>query len=191
MKTSEYTYDYFIDSFTTAKEIATDLSHNTDTDVFFAKPSPGKWSMAEILSHLNQAGNQYFDQIENRLSDKEKSFPSGKEPFTPNAFIRYFIKMVSPENQKPLPTVPSFKPKISQEEQSQKILDDFLTLQDSILGTLNRCKEEKLDLDKIMTWNPIIKIIPMSLTACYGVTEAHQRRHFGQMKSLQKDLGRI
>jgi hypothetical protein len=142
--------------------------------------------MIEILSHLVQAGNEYYPQIKKALDKKDDKLAKGNEPFTPGLLFRWFIGQVSPENRRKLPTVSSFEPSHISELDSNKTLSDFLNLQDSFIHILKRAKLEGFDLDHIKARNPILKIIPMSLTACFGVADAHQRRHFDQMRALRK-----
>lgn len=185
MKNSDYTYQYFIDAFEAAKTSATDLVSSTEEEILLRKPSEETWSMAEILSHLVEAGNEYLHQIKKGVDKPDGKLARGKEPFTPNIAFRWFIKKVSPENTNKYPTVPSFKPAQGNDMQPNRILNDFIQLQNEYLHILKKAKLEGLNLDGIKTQNPIVKIVPMSLTACFGVTEAHQRRHFGQMEALK------
>ncbi len=186
MKNSEYTYDYFLEAFNQAKQTAEKLTESVSQDLFIQKPSENKWSMGEILSHLVQAGNEYLPQIEKALNKSDDKLAKGSPPFTPNFVFRWFIGQVSPENLRKLPTVSSFEPIPSQELDPNSVLTDFLKLQDEFIHIIKRAKLEGLDLDHIKTWNPIVKIIPMSLTACFGVQEAHQRRHFEQIRDLRE-----
>lgn len=186
MKNSEYTYDYFLEVFDQAKRTAKDLTESVSEEVFCQKPSEKKWSMGEILSHLVQAGNEYLPQIKKALNKSDDKLAKGSPPFTPNFVFRWFIGQVSPENHRQLPTVSSFEPIPSPELDPKRVLTDFLKLQDELIHIMKRAKLEGLDLDHIKTWNPIIKIIPMSLTACFGIQEAHQRRHFEQMRNLRE-----
>lgn len=185
MKNSDYTYDYFLEAFNEAKKTAANLTESTSDEVLRKKPSENKWCISEILDHLVQAGNEYLPQIKKAIHKPTESLTLGKEPFTPNFAFRWFIGQVSPENQRKLPTVSSFEPTRLVELDTAKTLEDFLRLQDEFIHILKRAKLEGWDLDRIKARNPIIKIIPMSLTACFGVADAHQRRHFGQMKALK------
>jgi hypothetical protein len=188
MKNSDYTYNYFIEAFDQAKTEAAEIISSTDEEILIRKPSEKKWSMLEILSHLIEAGNEYLHQIKKGLNKPDDKLARAKEPFTPNFIFRWFIGQVSPENPKKLPTVPSFKPVDSSNIDHSAVLADFQTLQNEFIHILKKAKLEGLDLDGIKTRNPILKIIPMSLTACFGVTEAHQRRHFEQMNTLKKQF---
>lgn len=189
MKNSDYTYDYFLEAFNEAKKTATNLTESVSDEIFRQKPSEDKWCMGEILSHLVQAGNEYLPQIEEALDKPDDKLAKGKEPFTPNFFMRWFIGQVSPENRRKLPTVSSFEPIRSADLNISKTLADFVQLQDNFIHMLKRAKLEGWDLDRIKARNPIIKIVPMSLTACFGVADAHQRRHFEQMRMLKDQFG--
>lgn len=184
MKNSDYTYDYFLEAFDQAKKTATYLTESVSDEIFRQKPSEDKWCMGEILSHLVQAGNEYLPQIEQALDKPDDKLAKGKGPFTPNFVMRWFIGQVSPENRRKLPTVSSFEPVEAEQLNKQEILSSFLKLQDELIRKLKRAKLEGLDLDRIKARHPIIKILPISLTACFGIQEAHQRRHFEQMEDL-------
>lgn len=185
MKNSGYTYDYFLKAFEDAKATATSLITLTDDQILKLKPDENSWSMIEILNHLVQAGNEYNPQIKKALDKNDDKLAKGRDPFTPGFIFQWFIRQVSPENHRKLPTVPSFEPSEVSVMEVEKTLSDFLKLQDSFIHTVKRAKLEGLDLNRIKARNPIINIIPMSLTACFGVAEAHQRRHFEQMRELK------
>ncbi|MDR9417786.1 DinB family protein [Gracilimonas sp.] len=186
MKNSEYTYDYFLKAFEQAKQTATDLSESVNEEVFLRKPHEDKWCMGEILSHLVEAGNEYLPQIKKALDKPDNKLSKGKPPFTPNFVFRWFIGQVSPENRRKLPTVSAFEPVQGTKMNSLEVLSDFLKLQDQFIHILKKAKLEGLDLDRIKARNPIIKIVPMSLSACFRVQEAHQRRHFEKMRELKE-----
>ncbi|HBX65721.1 MAG: hypothetical protein CL670_16080 [Balneola sp.] len=189
MKNSDYTYDYLLEAFTQAKETADHLVQNTADDVFLRKPAEDKWSMGEILNHLTQAGNEYLPQIKKGLNKPDEDLPKGSDPFTPNFLFRWFIGQVSPENRRKLPTVAAFEPVEGKAMNKKDVLDGFLKLQDEIIHILKKAKLEQLDLDHIKTRNPIVKFVPMSLTSCFAIQEAHQRRHFEQMRELKERFG--
>lgn len=188
MKYSGYTYDYFLKAFEDAKTTASSLIISTDAQILNQKPNEDSWSMVEILNHLVQAGNEYLPQIKKALEKKDDRLAKGSGPFSPGIVFRWFIGQVSPENPRKLPTVPSFKPEEVSDLDSNKTLLDFIKLQDAFIHITKKAKLEALDLDRIKARNPLLKIIPMSLTACFGVAEAHQRRHFEQMRKLKKTL---
>lgn len=183
---TEYTYDHLIHAFQQAKETAENLTSDLDEAVFLRRPIEGKWSIGEILSHLVQAGNEYLSQIKKGLNKPDMELKKGNSPFIPGFLFRWFIHQVSPDNQRKLPTVKSFQPKQAASIDRKKVHQDFIKLQDEFIILLKKAKLEGLDLEGIKTRNPVIKFIPMSLIACFGVTEAHQRRHFEQIKELKK-----
>lgn len=188
MKNSGYTYNYFLKKFEEAKTTASTLIRETDDQTLKQKPDESSWSMIEILNHLVQAGNEYLPQINKALDRNDEKLAKGIEPFSPGFIFKWFIKQVSPENKSKLPTVPSFEPVDLSDLDIDQTLSDFIKLQDSFIHILKRAKLEGLDLDHIHARNPILKVIPMSLTACFGVADAHQRRHFGQMKDLRNNF---
>lgn len=186
MKNSDYTFEYLLHSFDEAKSMASSLISETDKTTLTQKPAEDKWSMVEILSHLVQAGNEYLPQIKEALDKPDEKLAKGNPPFTPSFVFRWFIGKISPENRKKLPTVSAFEPKQSAALAPQETLNDFLGLQDEFIHILKRGKLEGWNLDRIKARHPIVKILPISLTACFGIAEAHQRRHFDQMRELKK-----
>ncbi|SMO77869.1 DinB family protein [Gracilimonas mengyeensis] len=182
----QYTYQYFSDALEDAKKQAQTLVSDLDKETFLRRPAEDKWCIGEILSHLVQAGNQYYGQINARLSEPDASLIKGKPPFEPGFVFRWFIRQVSPQNKRPLPTVPSFEPVDQPDLDKEVVLQDFLELQDKLLASLKSAELQALDLDRIKTKNPVVKFVPMSLTSCFGITEAHQRRHFEQIRNLRE-----
>ena len=190
MKNSDYTYDYLLEAFTQAKNTAETLVDAVSDEVFLQKPAEDKWCMGEILNHLTQAGSEYLPQIKKGLDKPDEDLPKSSGPFTPNFLFRWFIDQVSPENRRKLPTVTAFEPVEGPTMNKKDVLNGFLKLQDEIIHILKKAKLEQLDLDHIKTRNPIVKFVPMSLTSCFAIQEAHQRRHFEQMKELKERFGK-
>ncbi|MBD3616481.1 MAG: DinB family protein [Gracilimonas sp.] len=186
MAHTEYTYDYLIQAFQQAKATAENLTSDLDEEVFLRRPAKDKWCIGEILSHLVQTGREYLPQIKKGLNKPDFELKKGADPFIPGFLFRWFIHQVSPENKKKLPTVKSFQPEQTTSIDRHKVLQDFLQLQNEFIIILKKSKLEGLDLGRIKTRNPVIKFVPMSLIACFGITEAHQRRHFEQMRDLKK-----
>jgi hypothetical protein len=189
MKNSDYTYDYLLEAFTQAKNTAEALVTNVSNEVFLQKPAEDKWCMGEILNHLTQTGNEYLPQIKKGLNKPDEDLRKGSGPFKPNFLFRWFIGQVSPENRRKLPTVAAFEPIEGPEMNKKDVLNGFLKLQDEFIHILKKAKLEQLDLDRIKTKNPIVKFVPMSLTSCFAIQEAHQRRHFEQMQELKTRFG--
>ncbi len=165
MESPEYTYHYFVEAFENAKETAEDLVTGVDDEIFLRKPAENKWCMGEILSHLVQIGNEYLPQIKKGLNKPPEKLPKGNGPFTPNFLFRWFIYQVGPQNRRPMPTVNQFRPEKAHEIDKEKVLADFIALQDELLSIVQKAQQEELDLERIKTKNPIVKFVPMSVLA--------------------------
>lgn len=179
-----YTYDYLIDALNDAKVTSRQLIKDINDIEFKTRPADDEWSVGEILSHLIESGREYLGPIKKALS--EDKLPKGNEPFAINFLMRQFVKQVSPENPRALPTVALFSPVEIDEYDKLELLNEFHSLQSELIKILIDSREKGIDLEDVKIKNPVLNWIKMSIVSCYAVIEAHQRRHFYQMARVIK-----
>lgn len=179
-----YTNDYYINAFSEAKETANNLVASLSLEEFNTPPAEGKWCIGEIISHLIQTDEEYLAVLEEKLLSDGSDFKKGSGPYTHPIHLRWFIKIVSPEFKKAVPTLPPFEPKAIKNLDKILLLEEFLAIQDRYLALVKKAADENLHLGKIKVGNPIYPFIKMSVSACLAVNEAHQRRHFQQIEQI-------
>ena len=179
-----YTNDYYIQAFTSAKATLHSLVDNADIATFNTQPAEGKWCIGEIISHLIKTDKEYLNLLESVLTGDLSKFSKGKGPYKHPFHMRLFIKVVSPEFKKAVPTLPAFEPIEIKKLDKIQLIKEFDEIQDRYVALVEKADKENLHLGKIKVSNPIYSFIKMSVSACLAVNEAHQRRHFEQIKAI-------
>jgi len=180
----KYGYDYYINRFKQAKDDARKLFSGMDAETFNAAPAEGKWSPGQILSHLVEAGTRYYKSIKTGIYHAPHKYKHASEPFKLSFLMQKFVDFVSPEGKKAVPTVSAFEPVSKKHLNKDKILGDFLNLQDDLIALVQKAKNESMDLSKVKVQNPVLSFVRMDVNACLAITEAHQRRHLQKVKKL-------
>ncbi|MTI88082.1 MAG: DinB family protein [Balneolaceae bacterium] len=188
MSRTNYTFNFYITSFKVAKKRASNLLENIDEELFMLPPSKNKWSIAEIMSHLIEAGISYLQQVESALKQPHEQLPKGSGPFTHSFMFELFIKIVSPANKVPIPTVASFVPKDVSVLDRQKLLKEFIIIQEAFIMLLTHAQSHSIDIGTLKTKNPVFEFINMPVSSCFAVVEAHQRRHLEQIQNIKKEF---
>lgn len=179
-----YTNDYYIQAFTSAKDTIHSLVDDIDAAAFNTPPAEGKWCIGEIISHLIQTDKEYLLALEAKISDNVSMLPKGTGPYKHPIHMRLFIKVVSPEFKKAVPTLPAFEPIETKKLNKDQLLKEFDEIQDRYLAIIGKADKENLHLGKIKISNPIYSFLKMSVSACLAINEAHQRRHFQQIENI-------
>lgn len=179
-----YTNDYYSEAFDNAKSTIHALSSTVDDQKFNTPPAEEKWCIGEIISHLIQTSKEYLNVLEPKILGDTSDLAKGNGPYKHPIHMRWFIKIVSPEFKKAVPTVPAFEPLDIKEFDKTKLLLELDQIQDRYLKFIEKADRENLHLGKIKVGNPIYPIIKMSISSCLAVNEAHQRRHFQQIENI-------
>ncbi|MEQ9091689.1 MAG: DinB family protein [Balneola sp.] len=179
-----YTNDFYIQGFTSAKKTIHELVDSIDNQTFNTPPAEDKWCIGEIISHLIKTSTEYLAVLENKILGDTSELKKGNGPYKHPFHLRWFIKVVSPEYKKAMPTIPPFEPKEIKDLNKSELLSEFDVIQDRYLKLLDKATKDSLHLGKIKVGNPIYPLIKMSLSACFAVNEAHQRRHFQQIEEI-------
>lgn len=153
-------------------------------DQLLKQPQPDKWSVAQVLEHLNGYNRFYLKEIEKAVKNNSPSF---KEMFKSGVFGGYFTKMMQPKegavtNKMKAPKDYTYSNDLDVDE----VLREFEEGQQRLLGLLDKVKE--LDLNKIKLPISISKMIKLKLGDVLRFLIAHQMRHFIQIDNTLKQV---
>lgn len=142
------------------------------------QPAPGRWSVAQVIEHLNTYGRYYLPKLQQAI-DNNKSEPS--EWFVPGWLGSYLTKSMMPKpdgtignkmkafkSHSPAPDIDALK--ALQEFEQQEVL---------LLQLLN--KAQKADLNRIRIPVSIAPFIKLKMGDVFGFIIAHHQRHFVQI----------
>ena len=146
----------------------------------------GKWSVVQVLEHLNAYNRHYLPTIERELAsvthDTNAWFNSG-------FWGEKFTKMMTPS------TVYEVKNKMKTQKRMsfpnslniETVLKEFVAGQDRLLQLLERAKGK--DLAKIHIPITLTKLIKLRLGDTFRFLIAHEQRHMIQARNAIKDAG--
>jgi uncharacterized damage-inducible protein DinB len=148
-------------------------------------PAPGKWSIAQVLAHLNFYARQYMEAIEKKLH-LHQTAPSVQ--FKPGWLGEYFTGLMKPgpgnaiskKMKAPKNAIPEPQPDAARELQA------FLVHQHHLLNLLELSRHADLEALRIPT--TLTKMIRLRLGDTFRFLIAHEQRHFVQVESILQSL---
>lgn len=149
------------------------------------QPAPGRWSVAQVMEHLNTYGRYYLPKLQEVISNN-KSEPS--EWFVPGWLGGYFTNSMMPKpdgtignkmkafkNHTPVPELDAAK--VIQEFEQQEVL---------LLQLLNKAQQVNLNRARIPV--SIAPFIKLKMGDVFGFIIAHHQRHFVQIDNTLKNV---
>ncbi len=152
------------------------------------QPGAGRWSIAQVLEHLNSYNRYYLPQIEKALqTGRIKKIPANQS-FRSGWFGNYFTnimqpgkdgliqkKMKSPQDHAPVPDL-----------DGEKVIREFLEGQNRLIDFLQQANHT--DMGKLRVPISISKYIRLKLGDTFRFLIAHQNRHFVQIQNILNDV---
>lgn len=158
---------------------------NLDHDAMQTQPAPGKWSVAQVLEHLNFYSAFYLKAIEEKLHGNQTT---PRQYFKPGWFGDYFTKMMKPtaDNQikSKMKALKSATP--PPQIDGKAALTQFISDQHSLLNLLQIAKTT--DLGKLRVPTSITKLVALKLGDTFRFFIAHEQRHMLQITNTLKSI---
>lgn len=158
-----------------------------DPGILLEQPAPGKWSVIEVLEHLNSYSRYYLLAIERTL---KKDKPAVKK-FKPGWLGNYFTKLMkpgengtitnkmkSPKDRRPAKFLDTFP-----------VLDSFLEHQHYLLDMLELAKSKNISSIRIPV--SISRFVKLKLGDTFRFLIAHEQRHFVQIENTLATVQRV
>lgn len=138
------------------------------------------WSVAQCLDHLAKINVFYVGHF---LPVVERAKAEGRGPFNglrPTWFGRTFVGMLEPpvKHKVKAPTVAVPAPSLSLDE----ALAEYLASHAPYRRMVHAAND--VDVNRVVTWNPFIKIARMRASTALLVTPTHDRRHLWQARRV-------
>ena len=157
-----------------------------EIDALLIPPMPGKWSITQILEHLNGYGRVYLPQIDRAIAIA----PSTKIAWFNSGFLGdYFTNMMKPKNVFEVKNkMKAFKAHTPDNTLNPgKVLDEFVDQQHKFLQLLEVAKTK--DIGSIRVPLSITKLIKLKLGDTFRFLIGHEQRHFVQARNAIKTIG--
>lgn len=148
------------------------------------RPQPGRWSVAELLVHLNLTNQSYAPVMEAALREaRARAITAPAQPFelgfVGTQFSRSMesrrMKVRAPKMIRPLLQGPAVE-----------ALPQFLRSQELVARTMDAA--EGVDLANVKFTSPFFRFLRLSVIAGFAVITAHQRRHLWQAEEITSQV---
>ena len=157
-----------------------------EIDALLIPPMPGKWSVAQILEHLNSYGRIYLPQINKAISTSKTKRAAW---FNSGLLGNYFTNTMKPANvfevKNKMKTLKAHTPENNLNP--GKVLDEFVEQQHNLLQLLELAHQK--DTNAIRVPISISKFIKLKLGDTFRFLIAHEQRHFIQARNTIKTIG--
>ena len=177
------------------KELAQDVSRIKEAAAFFNTvdqtklvycPDKGRWSVVQVLEHLNGYNRHYLPAIEKELSVITHDANSW---FTSGYWGEKFTKMMRPSNVYEIKNKMKTSKKMTfpNSLNVNSVMKEFAEGQDKLLRLLEMAKGK--DLAKIHIPITLTKLIKLRLGDTFRFLIAHEQRHLIQARNTLKETG--
>lgn len=149
------------------------------------QPEQGKWSIAQVLEHLNAYNRFYLAVIEKAMQGNRMSMVA---EYKPGWLGNYFTKLMQPKEDGTLakkmsaPKAYNFGPVLD----AEKVVQEFIIGQQKLETLLQ--KAGKVDLGRVKTPISISSVIKLKLGDTLRFLVAHQMRHFLQINRVKQQV---
>lgn len=147
------------------------------------QPAPGKWSIAQVIEHLNSYNRYYLPEMEKALKEKGNNI-SYNPLFKAGVFGNYFTNMMQPKEDGRIANKMQ-APKDHRPTDilnTDKVLAEFIKGQEQLLELL--AWAAKTDMGKLKVPISISRFIKLKLGDTFRFLIAHQHRHFIQVSNV-------
>lgn len=147
---------------------------------------PEKWSVVQVLEHMNAYGRYYIPTIDRAIAIK-----SGEPSvwFTPGPFGNYFVKSMKPTNvyeiKNKMKTMKAYS--FQNSLNVEKVLQEFLGQQDRLIQLMELARSR--DLNSIRIPITVSKLVKLKLGDVFRFLVAHEQRHMIQARNTLHETG--
>lgn len=150
------------------------------------QPAEGRWSVAQVLEHLNLFDRYYLPHIERELSVVD---PSGDAWFEPGFWGDYMARAMQPKDvfevKKGMSTYKPYRP--ARTLSVEAVMTEFAAHGEKTIGLLERAKGRNLNTVRIPF--SVSKLVRLRLGDVFRILVAHKQRHMIQARNNLRTLG--
>ena len=156
-----------------------ELIEGLDHRQFNWSPAPGKWSIAQCISHIDEVAALYCNSLEEALPrtlEKGLAGDTGRYNF----LERWFVRQMEPPPKQRVKAPGKMRP--VPELDPEEGLRQFLESKDRVVQLI--WEYNGIDLARAKIRNPILRFIKTSAGSAFAGMAAHERRHFWQAREI-------
>jgi uncharacterized damage-inducible protein DinB len=149
-------------------------------------PEEGKWSVAQVLEHLNLYSRYYLPAIEKAMVHIPKEVNAW---FVPGFFGNYFTNMMMPKNvyeiKNKMKAMKGYRP--DRGVNVEKVFAEFMEHQQKLLHLLETARKRNLEQVRVPT--SLTSLVKLKLGDTFRFLVAHEQRHMIQARNALKSFG--
>jgi hypothetical protein len=179
--------DDYARQFRDARDHARRLAGGLSRDQVNWRPAPGKWSIAECISHLSVTGRAVCAKSRDAIARGRERGWTGQGPFAYGWLARWFESSMEPPPRRRWRTSAVFAPTSGSDHSVDAVLEEFDAVGAEYLACLELARG--LDLARIRVASPVSALIRFPLGGYFRAQTAHERRHLWQADQVAKAPG--
>jgi uncharacterized damage-inducible protein DinB len=149
-------------------------------------PDKSKWSVVQILEHLNAYNRYYLPRMERELS---VTTHGNSAWFEPGFWGEKFTKMMKPTNvyqiKNKMKAMKAYT--FTNNLNIDTVLAEFIGHQDKLIQLLELAKSR--DLNKIRIATTLTNLVKLKIGDMFRFLIAHEQRHMIQARNMLKEVG--
>jgi len=181
-------------SLTTMQPFFRELSVNRETAIALFdglssaqlawRPTPERWGLADICSHLAIMMDQYLPAVDESIRRGHADAAYSDRPFQGSTISRMLIWSMEPPVRVRLKTPKAMHPRPA--ANAEQALQAYRTSQSAFELRLERAAG--LDLAHVRVRHPLVTPVRLALGTVLAILLAHERRHLWQATAVRNDV---
>jgi hypothetical protein len=150
------------------------------------RPQPGKWSIAENLTHLNMTTQTYVPGIQRSLQVAREKGVTGTGEFDLGFMGKLFVNYLEPPFKVKTKAPKAIQPIL--QGPAKNALPQFLRGQQAFAKLIDSA--EGVDCGRVVFVSPFASILRMKLIAAFATVPAHDRRHLWTIHRIREQIAK-
>ncbi|HET7228530.1 MAG TPA: DinB family protein [Longimicrobium sp.] len=151
-------------------------------------PGPGRWSVGQVVNHLNISGSSYVERLEPLLADARAHGLRDRGDFKPSLVGGFLVRSMEPPPRKRFKAPRIWRPaEPGPALDRERELARLHTLHDRVEALIRVA--DGLDLRRIRIASPVSGLIRMNAGDALNLLLTHERRHLHQLRKVTEEAG--
>lgn len=149
-----------------------------------ARPTPGRWSVAENVAHLNLTTAAYLPLLDAMLEDARRTGGDAPRRFRKDLVGWLLWRMLAPGSGGRQKTAAQFIPQAVRPK--DELLGDFARLNRELMDRIGLAAA--LPVQRVKVASPFSTRVKYNGYACFAILSQHERRHLHQARAAWTEL---
>jgi hypothetical protein len=150
------------------------------------RPSPGSWSIAECIAHLNATNARYALAIEAGVGQARRRRLQGPAPVQHGWLERLMLKNMEPPVKRRFRAPRAFLP--ASNEGLDTLMREWDATHHKLLELAAGCHD--LNVNRVKVPSPANSLMRIRLGSAFAILAAHDRRHLWQAEQVRSAMER-